>query len=83
MGFFSSLFGSGGSKTAAAPAAPVPLTPEEEVKRQIESTEGELNEAQGQLAVTADAGIKSSLEALVARKTQALADLQEKLQKLH
>lgn len=80
MGFFSSLFG--GGSHSAAPAAPAPLTPAEEVKRQIETAEGELHEAIEQLGQTTDAGIKSSLEAVVARKTQALGDLQEKLKRL-
>ena len=79
MGFFSSLFGSNNHAAAAAVVASAPLTPAEEVKRQIEMTEGELHDAQTQLETATDAGIKTSLELLVARKTQSLADLQEKL----
>ncbi|OGH63012.1 MAG: hypothetical protein A2848_00970 [Candidatus Magasanikbacteria bacterium RIFCSPHIGHO2_01_FULL_50_8] len=83
MGFFSSLFGGGAQSAAtAAAAAPLALSPAEEVKRQIETTEGELHEAHDQLEHATDPGIKSSLEALVSRKTQALTDLQEKLQHL-
>ncbi len=77
MGFLSSIFG---NKTAAPIVAPP--QPADEVKRQIETTEGELNEAQEQLQRTSDAGIKASLESVVARKTQALKDLQEKLKLL-
>lgn len=75
MGFLSGLFG---SKQAVVQ----PPSPLDEVKRQIESAEGELHEAQEQLSTTADQEIKTSLEFLVARKTQALQDLQEKLKLL-
>ncbi len=75
MGFLSGLFG---SKQAAIQ----PPSPLDEVKRQIESAEGELHEAQEQLAATVDPEIKTSLEFLVTRKTQALKDLQNKLTSL-
>jgi hypothetical protein len=75
MGFLSGLFGS-------KQAATQPPSPLDEVKRQIESAEGELHEAQEQLAATADPEIKTSLEFLVTRKTQALKDLQDKLTSL-
>lgn len=75
MGFFSNIFGS--KQSVVQPPSPL-----EEVKRQIESAEAELHEAQEQLAVTTDAEIKTSLEFLVTRKTQALTDLQEKLKSL-
>lgn len=79
MGFFSSLFG---SKSAPSLTVPTPISPAEEVKHQIETTEGELHEAEEQLSHATDSGIKTSLELLVARKTQALKDLQEKLKNL-
>ena len=75
MGFFSNIFG--GKQSAVQPPSPI-----DEVKRQIESAEAELHEAEEQLAVTEDAEIKTSLEFLVTRKTQALSDLQEKLKSL-
>ena len=77
MGLFSSLFG---SKSTSTPLARPSL--KDEVKRQIEITEGELHEANQRLAAAIDAEIKASLEALVTRKNQALIDLEEKLKKL-
>lgn len=79
MGFLSSLFG---NKTSSAPVISVPPNPADEVKRQIETTEGELHEAEEQLTHATDTGIKTSLELLVIRKTQALKDLEEKLKSL-
>lgn len=75
MSFFSKLFG----ETSAPPA---PVNPADEVKRQIETAEGELRDAESQLSATADPEIKTSLEFLVTRKTQALKDLQDKLTSL-
>lgn len=51
----------------------------EEVKRKIEITEGELDEACDRAASVRDAMVRSSLESVVARKEQALKDLREKL----
>ena len=75
MGFFSNIFGS--KQSAVQPPNPV-----DEVKRQIESAEAELHEAEEQLTATEDSEIKTSLEFLVTRKKQALTDLQEKLKSL-
>ncbi|MDQ5931569.1 MAG: hypothetical protein QG607_270 [Patescibacteria group bacterium] len=75
MSFFSKLFG-------GTSAPPVPVNPADEVKRQIETAEGELRDAEAQLSATADPEIKTSLEFLVTRKTQALKDLQDKLTSL-
>ncbi len=75
MGFLSGLFGS--KQAVVQPASPL-----DEVKRQIESAEGELREAEQQLAATSDQEIKTSLEFLVTRKTQALTDLQDKFKSL-
>lgn len=76
MGFFSKIF------SKAAPAVGQPPSLVESVKRDIETTEGELADAQAKLVLATDAEIKTSLELLVGRKTQAVADLQEKLRYL-
>lgn len=75
MGFFSNIFGSKQSVVQLP-------SPVDEVRRQIEAAEAELHEAEEQLAATEDSEIKTSLEFLVTRKTQALTDLQEKLNSL-
>lgn len=75
MSFFSKLFGE-------TSAPPTPVNPADEVRRQIETAEGELRDAETQLSATADPEIKTSLEFLVTRKTQALKDLQDKLTSL-
>jgi len=78
MSFFSSLFG-GKKEESAAAQAPSPI---DEVKRQIESAEGELHEAEAQRAAATNDEIKKSFDLVVARKTQALRDLEEKLRTL-
>lgn len=78
MGILGKIFG-----TNSAPAlTPQPPTMAEMVRRDIETTEGELADAEAKLALAGDAEIKASLELLVTRKTQAVADLQEKLRYL-
>jgi len=77
MSFFSSLLGGKKEELVAAVASPI-----DEVKRQIESAEGELHEAEMQRAAATNDEIKNSLELIVARKAQALRDLEEKLRAL-
>ena len=71
MSFFGKLFGS-----ETSPAMP---KESEQIARTIELTEGELQDATVRLAAATDAQLKQSLELLVARKTQAVKDLEEKL----
>lgn len=77
MGIFSFLTG---NKQAMPPSpASTSRTVIEEIEHEIAMTEGELSEAEDRLSVAVDPEIKSSLELLVVRKTQAIADLKEKL----
>lgn len=79
MSFFSSLLG---GKKEESVAAQAPASPIDEVKRQIESAEAELHEAEAQRAAATNDEIKNSFDLVVARKTQALRDLEEKLRTL-
>lgn len=87
MGFLSSLFGKKDQNVAEAAVAASTITGQadgssaliEEVMHQIELTEGELHDTQDQLSAATDPTIKSSLEMLVTRKSQAITDLHEKL----
>ncbi len=82
MGFFSSLFGKSNDQSDSSKNFVAPITLAEEVKRQIETTEGELHDAMVQREHSSDPEIRASLDLLVARKTQALKDLEEKLKNL-
>ncbi len=87
MSFFSAIFGKKEIEVAqSAGTAPPSATSSaqliEEVKHTIELTEAELHDAEDQLAHAVEPNIKSSLEMLVARKTQAIADLHEKMASL-
>lgn len=85
MSFLSRIFGSKTVATHAVPSSPKESgtnSLREEVERQIEITEGELHDANSQLATATDAEIKASMQLVVVRKTQALVDLQQKLKKL-
>lgn len=76
MGLFSSLFG---KKTVSAAPTPAPRSEVEDIRHQIEITEGELHDARVSLEQAADESIKESFRSLVSRKTQALQDLEDKL----
>lgn len=66
--------------TAAMEVPPQPTgSMEEETKRQIETVEGELAETETQLVAATDPQVRESLQQLVARKTQNVVDLREKL----
>lgn len=80
MGFLSSLFGGGKSVSNAVSVARTNLI--DDVKHQIEIVEGELHEAREQLSTATDPEIKASFDAVVARKAQAVLDLEEKLESL-
>ncbi len=71
MSFLGNLFG---KKSVVAK-----LSESEMISRTIEVTEGELHDAEDRLLAATDNKIKESLEFLVSRKTQAIADLKDKL----
>lgn len=87
MSFLSGLFGNKNAVAVPAAAPPVAksvsaLSPVEEVLHEIEKIEGELNQVQANLAAATDSQIKTSLAALLQRKTQAIVDLKDKLETL-
>lgn len=80
MSFLSKIFGGNNIKThAVSETHEGDRNSREEILRMIELTEGELHEAEMQVASATDSEIKLSLESIVDRKKQALSDLKEKL----